>query len=304
MHVLVSGTSGLVGRALLTALRKNSHSATALLRPGTRIAEDFKFGRVAWDPDAGYIDAESLHRLDAVVHLGGENISGGRWTNARKAAIRRSRVDSTRLLAETIAKRSPRPAVFVCASAVGYYGDRGTDIMTEESAPGSGFLADVCKDWEAATAPATEQGIRTVHLRIGIVLSARGGALAKMLTPFRLGVGGRIGTGSQFMSWIALDDLVRAIVFALETESLNGAVNAVAPRPVTNAEFTRTLGGVLGRPTVFPMPAFAARAAFGEMADALLLASTRVRPARLEEAGFTFQYPELEGALRAVLKKA
>jgi uncharacterized protein (TIGR01777 family) len=302
MHVLVSGTTGLVGQALLAELRKKGHSATALLRPGTRIPDDFKFGRVAWDPGAGYIDAESLHRLDGVVHLAGENIAGGRWTAARKEAILRSRVDSTRLLSETIAKRSPRPAVLVCASAIGYYGDRGTEILTEESAPGAGFLAGVCKQWEAATAPASDAGIRVVHVRIGVVLSARGGALAKMLLPFKMCVGGRIGTGSQFMSWIALDDLVRAFLFALETESLTGAVNATAPRPVTNAEFTRTLGGVLGRPTVFPMPAFAARAAFGEMADALLLASTRVRPARLEEAGFTFQYPELEGALRAVLK--
>ncbi len=303
MHVLVSGTSGLVGQALLAELRKNGHSATALLRPRTRVPEDFKFGRVAWDPGSGYIDAESLHRLDAVVHLAGASIAGGRWTAARKEAIRRSRVDSTRLLCETIAKRPAVPKVLVCASAVGYYGDRGADTMTEESAPGTDFLAQVCREWEAATAPAEAQGIRVVHLRLGVVLSARGGALAKMLTPFKLGVGGRIGTGSQFMSWIALHDVVRAIIFALETESLRGAVNAVAPRPVTNAEFTRTLGGVLGRPTLFPMPAFAARAAFGEMADALLLASTRVRPARLEEAGFTFQYPELEGALRAVLKE-
>jgi len=303
MHVLVSGTSGLVGRALLADLRKNTHSATALLRPSTRVPEGFKFGRVAWDPDSGYIDAESLHRLDAVVHLAGENIAGGRWTDRRKEVLRRSRVDSTRLLCATVAKRSPPPAVVVSASAIGYYGDRGADTMTEESAPGPGFLPQLCKEWEEATAPAEEKGIRVVHLRLGVVLSARGGALAKMLTPFKLGVGGRIGTGSQFMSWIALDDAVRAITFALETESLRGAVNAVAPRPVTNAEFTRTLGCVLGRPTVFPMPAFVARAAFGEMADALLLASTRVRPARLEEAGFTFQYPELGGALRAVLQE-
>jgi uncharacterized protein len=301
MHVLVSGTSGLVGRALLAELRKNAHSATALLRPNTRIPDDFKFGRVSWDPDSGYIDAESLHRLDAVVHLAGENIADGRWTDARKQAIRRSRVESTRLLCETVANRPTVPKTLVCASAIGYYGDRGAETMTEDSAPGSDFLSGVCKEWEEAAAPAQKKGIRVVNLRIGVVLSGRGGALAKMLTPFKLGVGGRLGTGSQFMSWIALSDVVRAILFALETESLRGAVNAVAPRPVTNAEFTRTLGGVLGRPTIFPIPAFAARTAFGEMADALLLASTRVRPAKLEESGFTFQYPELEGALRAVL---
>ncbi|SRR5579871_45457 len=303
MHVLVSGTSGLVGKALLAALRAAGHSATALLRPSTHIPDDFKFGRVAWDPAKNYIDAEALHRLDAVVHLAGENIASGRWTESRKREIRASRVDSTRLLAETVAKRVPKPATFVCASAIGYYGDRGTDIMTEESAAGPGYLCEVCKAWEDAMLPAEAAGIRVVRLRIGVVLSTRGGALGKMLLPFKMGVGGRIGTGSQFMSWVAIDDVVRAILFSLETESLRGAVNAVAPRAVTNGEFTRTLGAALSRPTVFPMPEFAARLALGEMADALLLASTRVVPKRLQESGFTFQYPELDGALRAILKE-
>lgn len=301
MHVLVSGSSGLVGKALLEALRKAGHSATALLRPDTRIPDDFKFGRVGWDPEKGYIDAGALHRLDAVVHLAGESIASGRWTVQRKAEILKSRVQSTRLLCETMASLPTRPQTLVCASAIGYYGDRGQEILTEDSAPGSDFLADVCKQWEAATAPAAAAGIRVVNLRLGMVLSARGGALAKMLTPFKLGVGGRIGNGSQFMSWITLEDLVRAIGFTLEDEAQAGPVNAVAPRPVTNAEFTRTLGRVLGRPTIFPMPAFAARAAFGEMADALLLASARVQPARLQAAGFAFHHAELEEGLRAVL---
>jgi uncharacterized protein (TIGR01777 family) len=302
MHVLVSGSSGMVGKALLEALRKNAHSATALLRPDTRIPDDFKFGRVGWNPAKGYIDAEALHRLDAVVHLAGENIAGGRWSPERKAAILESRVGSTRLLCEAIANHSTKPKTLVCASAIGYYGDRGQEIMTEDSAPGPGYLADVCKQWEEATAPAVNAGIRVVNLRIGVVLSKSGGALAKMLTPFKLGLGGRIGTGSQFMSWITLDDVVRAIGASLEDESLRGAVNAVAPRPVTNAEFTRTLGKVLGRPTLFPMPAFAARLAFGEVADALLLAGTRVQPSRLEAVGFEFKHPELEAALRSVLE--
>jgi len=301
MHVLVSGSSGMVGKALLEALRKNAHSATVLLRPDTRIPDDFKFGRVGWDPAKGYIDAEALHRLDAVVHLAGENIAAGRWTPARKAAILGSRVGGTRLLCEAIANHKTPPKTLVCASAIGYYGDRGQEIMTEDSAPGTEFISDVCKQWEDATVPAVNAGIRVVNLRIGVILSRNGGALATMLTPFKLGLGGRIGTGSQFMSWITLEDVVRAIGFALEQESLVGPVNAVAPRPVTNAEFTRTLGRVIGRPTIFPMPAFAAKLAFGEMADALLLASTRVQPQRLEAAEFPFKHPELEEGLRAVL---
>ena len=236
--------------------------------------------------------------------MAGENIAGGRWTESRKAAIRKSRVESTRLLCEAIVGRPAVPKTLVCASAIGYYGDRGAEILTEESTPGADFLASVCQEWEAAADLAAKKGVRVVHLRFGVVLSAAGGALGKMLTPFKMGVGGRIGTGSQFMSWVALDDAVAAIQFALNDDSLAGPVNVVAPQAVTNGEFTRTLGRVLGRPTIFPMPAFAARAAFGEMADALLLSSARVRPARLESAGFAFQFPELEGALREIVKKS
>jgi uncharacterized protein (TIGR01777 family) len=239
---------------------------------------------------------------DAVVHLAGENIAAGRWTERQKARIRDSRVKGTRLLCDLLARYSPPPKALVCASAVGYYGDRGDEILKEESAPGSDFLFDVCREWEAATQTAVERGIRVVNLRIGVVLSPLGGALAKMLTPFKLGAGGVIGSGRQYMSWIALDDVVRAFHFALTNQSLLGPVNAVAPNPVTNRDFTRTLGRVLSRPTVFPMPAFAARLAFGEMADALLLASTRVEPARLLAGSFIFRYPDLEGALRHLLR--
>ena len=301
MHVLVTGSSGLVGKSLLETLRKDAHSVTVLLRPQTKIPVDFKFGRIPWDPDQDRIDSGSLHRIDAVVNLAGENIAGGRWTASRKRAIRESRVRGTRLLSETIAKMTPPPRVLVSASAIGYYGDRGQELLTEDSAPGSDFLSRVCQDWEAATAPAEQAGIRVVHLRTGLVLSSRGGALSKMLLPFKLGLGGRVGPGSQFMSWITLEDEVRAILFALQDESLAGPVNAVAPQPVINAEFTRRLGKALSRPTIFPMPAFAARLAFGEMADALLLSSTRVHPARLESAGFAFKHTELDDGLRAAL---
>ena len=300
MHVLVTGSSGLIGSALTAALRKSAHSATCLLRPSTKVSDDFKFGKVAWDPDKNYIDWESIHRVDAVVHLAGENIAR-RWTPEQKAKVRDSRVAGTRLLCETIVKLPQPPRVLVAASAIGYYGNRGDEILTEASPPGAGFLADTCRAWEAATEPAEKKGIRVVYLRIGVVLSPAGGALAKMLTPFKLGLGGKIGSGNQFMSWIAIDDVAGVILHALSSDGLRGAVNAVAPNAVTNLEFTKILGRVLSRPTIFPMPAFAARAAFGEMADELLLASTRVQPARLLAGGYTFLYPQLEGALRHLL---
>ncbi|MFQ5915907.1 MAG: TIGR01777 family oxidoreductase, partial [Nitrospinota bacterium] len=241
--------------------------------------------------------------MDAAVHLSGENIGEGRWTAAKKAAIRDSRVKSTRLLAETLARLEQPPRVFVCASAVGYYGDRGEEVLREESPLGSGFLPDLSLEWESAAEPAVQKGIRVVHLRNGIVLSPKGGALAKMLPPFKLGLGGKLGSGRQYVSWISLDDMVGVIRHALERESLSGPVNAVAPNPVTNAEFTQTLGRVLSRPTVFQVPAFTLRLAFGEMADAALLASARVEPARLLASGYSFRHPELEGALRHILGK-
>jgi len=298
MNILVTGSRGLIGRALVPFLTAGGHRVIRLVR--SKASSDA--GDVVWDPAAGMIDRAALAGLEAVVHLAGENIFG-RWTARKKAQIRDSRVHATRLLSESLAQLSRPPRVFVCASVAGFYGDRGSEILREESASGSSFLAEVCREWEAATHAAANAGIRVVNLRTGIVLAAAGGALATMLLPFRLGLGGRIGSGRQFLSWITLDDLLEVILHALRTEALRGPVNAVAPNPVTNLEFTRTLGRVLLRPTLFPVPAFAARLVLGEMADELLLASARLEPARLRATGFRFRFPELEGALRHLLGK-
>jgi hypothetical protein len=238
-----------------------------------------------------------------VVHLAGENIGAGRWTAVRKEEIRRSRVEGTRRLCESLARLTRRPKVLVTASAIGFYGNRGDEILKEDSGPGSDFLAQVCREWEAATDPASRGGIRVVHLRFGMILSPSGGALKKMLLPFKMGAGGRIGRGTQYVSWIGIDDVAGVIHHAIVTESLRGPVNGVAPTPVTNAEYTRTLARVLSRPAIAPMPAFAARLAFGEMADALLLASQRVMPTRLQATGYQSRYPELERALRHLLSR-
>lgn len=296
MKILISGSTGLVGSALAPHLSGAGHSITRLVRGEARA------GEAHWDPAAGKIDEGGLEGHDAVVHLAGENITG-RWTEAKKAAIRNSRVKGTRLLAEALARLSAAPKTLVSASAVGYYGDRGDAVLTEESTPGSLFLSEVAREWESATQPAAAKGIRVVTLRIGVVLSPEGGALKEMLLPFKLGLGGRVGSGKQYWSWIALDDLLGVIQLALSNEKLRGAVNAVSPNPVTNSEFTRALGRVLGRPTIFPMPAFAARLVFGQMADELLLASTRVEPGRLKEANYEFRFPQLEAALRHLLDK-
>ncbi len=294
MKVLVSGSTGLVGETLLPFLTTGGHQVTRIVRstspPG-----------VQWDPAEGTIDAAKLEGYDAVVHLSGENIAGGRWTEEKKKRIRDSRVNGTRLLAENLAKLSNPPKVLVCASAIGYYGDRGDEIMTEDSAAGEGFLSDVCVEWERSADAARAAGIRVVHLRFGVILAEQGGALATMLMPFKLGVGGVVGSGDQYMSWVALDDVVGMIHHAIMNESVEGPVNAVAPNPVTNREYTKTLGKVLGRPTILPIPAFGARLVFGEMGDALLLASTRVVPRNLEAKGYQFRHPELEGALRHIL---
>ena len=295
MHILVTGATGLVGSALVPFLTTGGHRVTRLGR--SQAGE----GAVQWDPEAGVLNGADLEGLDAVVHLAGENIAGGRWTAAQKARIRDSRVKGTGLLCETLARLDRPPKTLVCASAIGYYGDRGDETLTEASAPGSGFLPEVGRAWESATEPAARKGIRVVNLRFGVVLSAKGGALAKMLLPFRMGAGGTLGDGCQYMSWIAMDDAVGAIHHALTTDALRGPANAVSPQPVTNREYTKTLGRVLRRPTVFPMPAFAARLAFGEMADALLLSSQRVAPERLKETGYAFRFPDLEGALRHAL---
>lgn len=300
MKVLITGASGLVGSALVPLLTAGGHTVARLVRSQPRPGA----AEIQWDPEVGIRETASLDGVDAIVHLSGENIAGGRWTAERKAKIRDSRVKGTRTLCEALARLAHPPKVLVSASAIGFYGDRGDEILREESAPGAGFLAEVCRAWEEATAPAAQKGIRVVLLRIGVVLSPAGGALAKMLFPFKLGVGGIIGSGQQYMSWIGLDDTVGAIHHALAQGTVQGPVNAVAPYPVTNREFTKALGRVLGRPTLFPLPAFAARLVFGEMADALLLASTRVEPARLVAAHYAFRHPNLEGALRHLLEKA
>lgn len=296
MHFAVTGSTGLIGSALVPFLTAGGHRVFRLVR-GHAAGLDY----IRWDPARGVRDVALLEGADGVVHLAGENIAGGRWTAPRKAAIRRSRVEGTRRLCQALARLARPPKVLVCASAIGYYGDRGDQVLTEEASPGNDFLALVCREWEEAAAAATKTGIRVVNLRFGIVLSPAGGALQKMLLPFRLGAGGRIGSGRQYWSWIALDDVVGAVHHALVTEALAGPANAVAPSPVTDAEFTRVLGRVLHRPTIAPLPAFAARLLLGEMADALLLASARVIPRRLQETGYAFRFPDLEAALRHLL---
>jgi len=269
MRVLVTGSTGLVGEALVARLREAGHEPVRLVRRTHEGPE----ASVKWNPAKGEIDAADLEGVDAIVHLAGENVADGRWDDAKKQRIYDSRVRSTKLLVETMRDLNQPPRILVCASAIGYYGARGDEELDEHSEPGDGFLAQVCKDWEHATVPAAEAGIRVVNARIGVVLSKQGGALAKMLTPFKLGVGGVLGDGRQYMSWIALDDLVGVLMHALETESLTGPVNAVTPNPVTNREFTKTLGKAIHRPTPFPVPKFALRLALREMADEMLLAS-------------------------------
>jgi len=295
VNILVTGATGFVGSTLVKHLEGKGHEIVRLHR-GMR-----EPGGCGWNPERGEIDIGAAGSIDAVVHLAGENIAARRWTPAQKDRIRHSRVNGTRLLAETIAALKDPPRVFVSASAIGVYGDRGEETLTEASAPGIGFLPDLCTAWEAATQPAEAAGVRVVHARVGIVLGAAGGALKNMLTPFKVGVGGKLGNGRQFMSWVTLQDLVRMVVFAVDNASLSGPVNMVSPGIVTNAAFTRALGRVIRRPVIFPMPVFAARMAFGEMANALLLASARVSPAKLLEAGFLFEHTEIEGALRAAL---
>lgn len=289
----------MVGTPLVARLLKEGHTVTRLVRDESSPKADEAF----WNPESGRIDAARLEEHDAAIHLAGEPVSAMRWTEEKKRRIRESRVKGTRLLAETLARLASPPRTLLCASAIGYYGDRDDEILTEKSAPGADFLAGVCREWEQAGEAARERGIRTVHLRIGVVLGQGGGALAKTLTPFKLGLGGRFGDGEQYMSWIAIDDVVGAILFALNDAQLEGAVNTVAPRAVKNSEFTSALGRVLNRPTIFPVPAAALRLALGEMADALLLSSVRVRPERLIEANYQFKFPELEPALRHLLKR-
>ena len=297
--IAVTGASGLVGRALVEHLEDAGMLVRRLVRREVRDSER----EIYWKPAAGEIDAAELNGVDAVVHLAGESVAAGRWTKAKKQRIVDSRVEGTRLLSETLAGLSSQPAVLCCASAIGFYGDRGDQLLNEDTPPGEGFLADTCQLWEAEADPARDAGVRTVHMRIGLVLSPEGGALGKMLPLFKLGLGGVLGSGEQYMSWITRDDLVRAFHFALTQPELAGPVNGVGPSPVTNREFTKTLGLVLRRPTILPAPAFALRLALGEMADQLLLASARVEPTALRTAGFEFEHAELEPALRDLLDR-
>lgn len=298
MHVLVGGSSGLIGSALVPRLRSLGHRVTRLVR-----ASPAGEGSVSWNPRAGTLDPRALDDVDAVVHLGGVSLAGGLWTARRKEALRASRVDTTSLLARTMADASPRrPSVFVQSSAVGYYGDRGDEILSESSAAGTGFLADLCRAWEAASRPAEEAGVRVVRVRSGLVLSPRGGVLGTLAPLFRIGLGGRVGSGRQWTAWITLDDAVEVYARMVADPSFRGAVNAVAPEPATNAEFTRALGRALRRPTPFPVPAFLLRLALRGMAEETILSSQRVVPSRLLSAGFAFRDPALEPALAALFR--
>ena len=295
MKILVAGSSGLIGTALCSRLEREGHEVVRLVR------REPAQGELRWDPEAGELEQEVLEGIDGVVHLGGRSIATGRWTASVKAQLRQSRVQTTQLLATRLAGLVAPPRVLICASAVGIYGHRRDEELDEESDTGEGFLAELGRAWEGASALAAEAGIRVIQARLGIVLSRRGGALAKMLLPFRLGMGGKIGNGRQYVSWISLEDAVAALIYAVENDALRGPVNLTAPQPVTNAELTRTLGRVLRRPTLLPLPGFAAKLVLGELAEEGLLASQRVRPTRLLEAGFEFAHPELEGALRHAL---
>jgi len=297
MRVAVSGSTGLVGSALVSALAAAGHDAIRLARSPTRSTQH----TAVWDPAAGTIDAAALDGVEAVVHLAGESIATGRWTTQKKARILESRIKGTQLLSQTLARMTRPPHVLVSASAIGYYGDRGEETLNEDSPQGRGFLPEVCQAWESATEPAFRAGIRVVQTRLGIVLSPSGGALAMMLPPFRLGLGGPLGNGRQYMSWVAIDDVVGAIHYALTTEHLRGPVNVVAPNPVTNQEFTKILARVLRRPAVFPVPPVMLRLMLGQLADEALLASARVLPSKLRLTGYPFRYPDLEGALRHLL---
>jgi uncharacterized protein len=294
MRVLVTGASGLIGSALVTRLSAGGHEVARLTRSQPRAAGEYQ-----WDPAEDRLDTAALEGVDAIVHLAGETVAG-RWTQGKKRRIHDSRVQGTRLIATAAAVRDSGPRVLVCASAVGYYGDRGDELMTEDSPPGEGFLAQVVQDWEAAAEPARSAGMRVAHLRFGIVQSRLGGALRAQLPLFRLGLGGRVGSGRQYVSWVAIDDVVGAIRHALADQDLSGPANVTAPAPVTNAEYAHTLGRVLGRPAILPAPAAAVKLVLGEFASELL-GGQAVMPERLLAEGFAFRYPELEGALRHVL---
>lgn len=298
MKIIVTGASGLIGSALAPVLTGAGHTVITMVR-----GKPAGPNEVYWNIDTREIDTEGLEGADAVVHLAGDPIASEKWTPERKFLIRESRIKGTTILSQALAKLQHKPKTFVVASAIGYYGDRPGETVNERSAPGLDWLSHICRDWESASDVAADAGIRVVLGRFGIVLSPKGGALERMLTPFKLGVGGKFGSGSHYMSWISIDDAARAIVHVLENESIRGPVNIVAPNPVSNAEFTSTLGKVLGRPTFMSVPGFALRMVFGEMADRLLLTDQRVEPQILAETGFSYEHPRLEEALRHVLEK-
>ena len=292
MRIAIAGASGLVGKALTPLLETDAHDIVRLVRNSP------KAGEIEWHPNQDSIDPAKLQEFDAIINLAGENVAEGRWTEEKKKRIHDSRVHGTHLLSEAIAKLTTKPRAFLCASATGIYGDRGDETLNEQSESGGGFLAGVCREWEMATEPAHRAGVRVVNLRFGPILARVGGMLEKMLMPFKMGLGGKIGSGKQYISWVGIEDAVAAIKLALNDESIHGPLNVVSPKPVTNERFTRALGEVLSRPTVMAMPAFAARLAFGEMADEMLLVSQKVIPKKLQAAGFQFEYSDLETALQ------
>lgn len=291
MKIAIAGASGLVGSALIPELESDGHEIVRLVR------DTPKPGEIEWHPNQDEIDPATIDGFEAIINLAGESIAEGRWTEEKKKRIRDSRVNGSHLISEAIAKLATKPRVFLCASATGIYGDRGDETLDEQSESGGGFLAGVCREWEKATEPASKAGVRVVNLRFGPILARSGGMLEKMLTPFKMGLGGKIGSGKQYISWVAIDDVVSAMKLALTDEAIRGPLNIVSTKPVTNEQFTRGLGEALSRPTVMSMPAFAARLAFGEMADEMLLVSQRVVPKRLNHAGFRFQFSDLGDAL-------
>lgn len=298
MKVLITGASGFIGSALAKFLAEMDYQLLKLVRRRT----DLNPNEIFWDPDLQQIDSEALEGIDIVIHLAGENLAGGRWTEERKKRIVESRVKGTQLISQALANLKQKPKLLISASAVGYYGDQGNSILTEKASKGAGFLADLCEKWEAATQKAVQAGIRVVNFRMGIVLDPNGGALKMMLFPFKWGMGGKIGSGHQYMSWIALEDVLKAVFHIIKNGTLKGPVNIVSPNPVTNEEFTKALGHALHRPTFFSVPTFALHGLLGDAAEEVLLVSTRVIPEKLVNSGFIFQYPTLDSYLQSILQ--